>query len=412
MRIMISCGEASGDLYAGALAAELRRRAPDADIFGVGGQHLRNAGAELVEDFNGLTVTGLTEALRVLPRSYAVFRRLVGIARERRPQVFVAIDFPDFNFRLMAALRRLGIPIVYYVSPQLWAWRSGRMETMKRLVDRVLVIFPFEEALYQRAGIPVQFVGHPLVDLARASEPRSAFLRDRGLIPDAPTVALLPGSRPNELRRIAPPIVAALPRIRARVPDVQFVVACAPNLPDALFAPFLTVGGPAKAGPYGSGVRPDENGVAGAGGVVGAGFSRPVLVHDRTDDALAASDVVITASGTATVQAALHERPMVVVYRLSPLTYLLGKPFVKVDTYAMTNLVAGRRVVPELIQADFTPDRVAEETAAFLTDRERHARTREALRRVREKLGSPGASGRAAEAVLEVARSHGGATSA
>ena len=375
---MISCGEASGDLYAGALTAELRRRAPAAEIFGFGGERLKGAGADLVGDFNGLTVTGLTEALRVLPRSYAMLRRLVAAARARRPDVFVAIDFPDFNFRLMAAMRRLGIPVVYYVSPQLWAWRSGRMQTMKEIVDKVLVIFPFEEALYQRAGVPVQFVGHPLVDLANAEQPRSAFLRDRGLVPDAPTVALLPGSRPNELRRIAPGIVAALPLIQAQVPDVQFVVACAPNLPEALFAPFLI------------GSR-----------------ARIVLVHDRTDDALAASDVVITASGTATVQAALHERPMVVVYRLSPLTYTIGKPFVKVETYAMANLVAGHRIVPELIQSDFTPRRVADETVAFLTDRERHARTREALRRVREKLGAPGASGRAAEAVLEVARRSG-----
>lgn len=383
MRIMISCGEASGDLYAGALVTELRRREPSAEIFGFGGQRLRQAGAEVVGDFAGLTVTGLTEALRVLPRSYAMLRRLVALARERKPDVFVPIDFPDFNFRLMAAVKRLGIPVVYYVSPQLWAWRPARMQTMKALVDRVLVIFPFEEAVYAGAGVPAQFVGHPLVDLAHSEQPGSAFLRDRGLIPGAPTVALLPGSRPNELRRIAPLIVESLPRIAARLPDVQFLVACAPNLPDALFAPFLT-----------------------------ERRARVVLVHDRTDDALAASDAVITASGTATVQAALHERPMVVVYRLSPLTYWIGKPFVKVDTYAMPNLVAGRRVVPELIQSDFTPDRVAAETVLFLTDRERHARTREALRRVREKLGTPGASGRAAEAILEVARTRPGATSA
>ena len=374
MRIMISCGEASGDLYAGELAAELRRRVQGAEIFGFGGQHLESAGAELVGNFGGLTVTGLTEALWVLPRSYAMFRRLVTVARERRPDVFVAIDFPDFNFRLMAALRRLDIPIVYYVSPQLWAWRSGRMETMKRLVDRVLVIFPFEEDIYRRAGVPVEFVGHPLVDLARATVPRAALLRERGLLPDAPTVALLPGSRPNELRRMTSGIVAALPRIRAHVGDVQFVVACAPNLPDTLVAPFLT--------------------------------ERAVLVRDRTDDVLAASDVVITASGTATVQAALHERPMVVVYRLSPLTYWLGRPFVKVDTFAMANLVAGSRVVPELIQADFTPERVAEETVALLTDPDRRTRTSQALRGVREKLGAPGATSRAADAVLAVARSH------
>jgi lipid-A-disaccharide synthase len=387
MKIMVSCGEVSGDLYAGALATELRRRVPAVDVFGFGGERLQDAGGELIGDFEGLSVTGLTEALRVLPRSYWMLRRLVMAARERRPDVFVAIDFPDFNFRLLSALHGLGIPIVYYVSPQLWAWRAGRMGTMKQFVNKVLVIFPFEEAIYERAGVPVEFVGHPLVDIAQPTQPRSAFLRDRGLIPDAPTVALLPGSRPNELHRITPGIVAALPLIRRRVPDVQFVVACAPNLPDTMFVPFL---GPAKAGPHEAGV--------------GAGFSRPILVHDRTDDVLAASDAVVTASGTATVQAALHERPMTVVYKLSPLTYRLGKPFVNVDMYAMPNLVANRRIVPELIQEKFTPARVADETVSFLTDRERHARTREALRRVREALGGHGASGRAADAILDVAR--------
>jgi lipid-A-disaccharide synthase len=199
-------------------------------------------------------------------------------------------------------------------------------------------------------------------------QPRAALLREHGLDPAAPTVALLPGSRAHESRRIFPGMAASLPLIRARVPDVQFVVAAAPNLPDALFGP----------------------------------LNAP-LIREQTDDVLAASDVAITASGTATVQAALHERPMVVVYKLSPLTYRLGKPFVRVDTYAMANLVAGKRVVPELIQENFTAQRVAEETVRFLTDRELHARTRDELRRVREKLGEPGASGRAAEAVLAVA---------
>ncbi len=373
MRIMISCGEPSGDLYAGALVSEILSREPSADVFGFGGQRLAAAGTRLVGDFQGLSVTGLTEALRVLPRSYAMLRRLVAAARATRPDVFVAIDFPDFNFRLMAALHRLGIPIVYYISPQLWAWRAGRMRTMKRFVDRVLVIFPFEEALYRREGVPVEFVGHPLIDLVGVKAPRAALRREQGLVADAPTVALLPGSRPNELRRIVPDMAASLPLIRARVPDVQFIVAAAPNLQDELFAPLL-------------------------------GASGPILVRERTDDVLAASDVVITASGTATVQAALHERPMVVVYRLSPLTYRIGKPFVRVDTYAMANLVAGERIVPELIQDDFTPARVADETVRLLTDRELYTRTRDALRRVREKLGGPGASGRAADSVLAVAR--------
>jgi lipid-A-disaccharide synthase len=369
---MISCGEASGDLYAGALAAELRARAPAVDIFGFGGPRLAAAGGHLIGTFTGLTVTGLTEALRVIPRSYAMYRRLIAAARLRRPDVFVAIDFPDFNFRLMAALHRLGVPIVYYVSPQLWAWRPRRMETMKRFVGKVLVIFPFEAALYARAGIPVEFVGHPLVDLARPTQSRAAFLAEHRLAADMLTVALLPGSRPNEIERMAPGIVAALPLIRARVPRLQFVVARAPNLPDVLFAPFVR-----------------DAGIA--------------MVEGRTDDVLAASDVVITASGTATVQAALHERPMVVVYSLSPLTYRLGKRFLKVDTYAMPNLVAGRRIIPELIQEGFTPERVADETVALLVDADRYARVQRDLRGVHERLGAPGASGRAADAILEVA---------
>ena len=404
---MVSCGEPSGDLYAGALADALRRRAPDAEIFGFGSDRFHGAGGRLVGDFRGISVTGLTEVLRVLPRSYAMFRRLVGAARDTRPDVFVAIDFPDFNFRLMAALKRLGIPIVYYISPQLWAWRPGRMRTMKHLVDRVLVIFPFEEELYRREGVDVQFVGHPLVDLAKATTSRDAFLTEHGLDPGAPTIALLPGSRPNELHRIVPDLAAAVPLIAARIPNAQFVVAAAPNLADELFAPF----GPPEGGPHENNVVGAGNTRVGAGNTrvgagntrVGAGFSRPIIVRGRTDDVLAASDVVVTASGTATVQAALHERPMVVVYRLSDLTYRLGKPFVKVDTYAMANLVAGRRIVPELIQHDFTPERVAEETVSFLTDDKRYDATRQALREVRTRLGAPGASGRAADAILEVA---------
>jgi len=379
VRVMISCGEPSGDLYAGALAAEIRRREPDADIFGFGGPRLAAAGGRLIGNFEGISVTGLTEALRVLPRSFAMLRLLTAAARDECPDVFVAIDFPDFNFRLMAAVHRLGIPVVYYISPQLWAWRPGRMQTMKRYVERVLVIFPFEEELYRRADVPVDFVGHPLVDLIRVHAPRAALLREHGLEPDAPTVALLPGSRPNELRRIVPGIAASLPLIASKVPGVQFIVAAAPNLPDALFSPLMSVG---------------------------SGVSRTVpIVHQRTDDVLAASDVVITASGTATVQAALHERPMVVVYKLSPLTYRLGKPFVRVDTYAMANLVAGKRIVAELIQDEFTSERVADECVRLLTDEQLCQRTRDELRRVRERLGGGGASGRAAEAVLTVARS-------
>jgi lipid-A-disaccharide synthase len=379
--VMIACGEPSGDLYAGALARELQRVSPDVRIAGLGGEHLRGAGAELVGDYRGLSVTGLVEALRVLPRAWAMHRALVERARRDRPDALVVIDFPDFNVRLAASLHRLGIPIVYYVCPQVWAWRSGRLQVLKRLLDRALVIFPFEATIYRDAGIPVEFVGHPLLDVTPASAGRQALASEWGLDAAAPTVALLPGSRPNELRGILPTIAASVPLIAARVPGVQFVVARAPNLPDDLFAPLRGVRG-----------------------------SRIAEVAGRTDDVLSAADAVITASGTATVQTAIHERPMVIVYRLSPLTYGIGKRFVKVDTYGMANLVAGRRIVPELIQDAFTPGAVAAETARYFEEPEHAARTRAALADVRARLGERGASRRAAEQVLAVceARRRGG----
>ena len=210
-RLMISCGEPSGDLYAGALVAALRGREPDIDVFGLGGERLQAAGGRLIADFDGLSVTGLTEALRVLPRSWATMKALVEAARARKPDALVVIDYPDFNFRLMRAVKQLGVPVIYYVSPQLWAWRAGRIKTMKKVVDRVLPIFPFEEAIYRRESMDVRFVGHPLIDLARPTRSRDAFLRGLHLDPAAPVVALLPGSRPNELTRLAPVLIDAAP---------------------------------------------------------------------------------------------------------------------------------------------------------------------------------------------------------
>jgi lipid-A-disaccharide synthase len=370
--VMVSCGEASGDLYAGALARAIRVQAPGARILGFGGERLAAAGAELVGDYRGIAVTGLTEVLRVLPRTWRMYRQLVACARAERPDVFVAIDFPDFNFRLASAVHALGIPVVYYVSPQLWAWRPGRIHDIKAFADKVLPIFPFEVELYEREGVPVEFVGHPLIDLLEVSEPREAFLRGLDLDPARPMVALLPGSRPNEVRALLPVLVGAIAQVRTVRPDVTFVLARAPTLRDELFRAL------------------DGTGVA--------------VVEGRTDDVLAASEVVLTASGTATVQTALHERPMVILYKLSPLTYWLGRPFVKVDTFGMANLIAGRRVVPELIQDECTPDRVAAAALALLDNPERAAAVRRDLAEVRTRLGAPGASARAAAAVLDVAR--------
>ena len=371
---MISCGEASGDLYAGALVAALRAREPDLEVFGLGGEHLKAAGARLVGDFRGLSVTGLTEALRVLPRSWATYRRLVAAARATRPDALVLIDYPDFNFFLMAAVKKLGVPIVYYISPQLWAWRPGRIKAMKKHVDRVLPIFPFEEEIYRREGIDVRFVGHPLIDLVAPSQPREVFLRALNLDPTVPVVALLPGSRPNELTRLAPVLAAAAPLIAANR-GVQFIVARAPHLADALFECF---------------------------GLPGLTLR---IVEGRTDDVLAASDVVLTASGTATVQAALHGKPMAVLYKLSPTTYALGKPLARVDMYAMVNLIAGKRIVLELIQEACTPEAVAAEALRIVTDAPYRERMVGELVQVRRRLGNPGASGRAAEAILDVVHS-------
>lgn len=377
---MISCGEPSGDLYAGALANALLRADPTTIVTGFGGDRLRAAGASLIGNFSGLSVTGLIEVARVVPRTYATYRRLVDHATAVRPDVFVAIDFPDFNFVLARAVRKLGVPVVYYISPQLWAWRRGRMKTMRRIADRVLVIFPFEQAIYEAAGVPVQWVGHPLLDVAETPEPRDTFLAQVGLDAHRPVVALLPGSRRNEVRAILPDLARAAGIIRSRLPDVQFIVARAPHLSDDAFEPLALI----DAG--------------------GSTRQPAMVVEGRADDVLAAADIALVASGTVTVQAALHECPMVVVYRLSPLTYRLGKPFMHVDTYAMANLIAGRRVVPELIQDAFTPQAVADEALRVLTDPAYAARVRSDLRAVKEKLGQPGASARAAEAVLDVAR--------
>ena len=375
-RVMLSCGEPSGDLYAGALTREIRRLSPGAEVFGLGGRELSAAGGRLAADYAGLAATGLTEALSVLPHTWRTYRRLVQAARTERPDVFVAIDFPEVNFRLGTAVSRLGIPVVYYIGPQAWAWRSGRFRTMRGFVTRALVIFPFETPLYREAAIPVAFVGHPLLDLAPSGADRETFRRRHDLDPEAPVVAMLPGSRPNELRRILPDMVTAARHIRDRVPPVQFVVARAPGLPEPLFEPLAALrraGAPLR------------------------------VVESQTDAVLAAADVVLTASGTATIQTAIHERPMVVVYRLSPLTYWLARRFIKVSAFGMVNLVAERTIVPEYAQAAFTPAVVADEAVRFLSDEAHAARTRQALREVREKLGGPGASRRAAEHVLEVA---------
>jgi len=374
MRLLLSCGEASGDLYAGALTRALRELEPALAIAGLAGPRFAAAGGELIDDYRDIAVTGLTEALAKVPRSYAALRRLVRAARANRPDALIVIDAPDFNFRLAPRIKKLGVPVIYYISPQIWAWRRARLRAIRGFADRVLVIFPFEEAIYRDGGVPVEFVGHPLVDLLAPVAAREPFLTGLGLRPACPTIAVLPGSRPNEVMRILPDLVAAADRIRASVPGTQFVVARAPHLEDRLFA------------------------------VVSRASAPFAIVEADTDAVLASCDVALTASGTATVQTALHDKPMVIVYRLSPMTYRLGRRLVTVDAIGMVNLIAGTRIVPELVQETFTPDAVAREAVSMLTDRDRADRIREGLATVRARLGGPGASRRAAEAIVRLVR--------
>jgi lipid-A-disaccharide synthase len=375
LRLLLSCAEASGDLYAGALTRELRALEPGVQVSGLGGPHFQAAGGELLADYRGIAVTGLSEALVKIPHSLTALRRLLASASAKasRPDALVVIDSPDFNFRLAPRVRRLGVPVIYYVSPQIWAWRRGRLRSIRAFADRVLVIFPFEEAIYREGGVPVEFVGHPLVDLTSTTAPREPFLRARGLDPSTACMALLPGSRANEVTRILPVLAEAARQIRSAVPGAQFMVARAPSLGDELF----------------EAVR---------------GLEGTVVIEGDTDTVLASADVALTASGTATVQTALHNTPMVIVYRVSPFTYALGRRLVHVDAIGMVNLIAGEKIVPELVQDDFTPDAVAREAVSMLTDRDRTARIRDGLARVRARLGGPGASRRAAEAVLRVVR--------
>jgi lipid-A-disaccharide synthase len=368
--VLVSCGEPSGDLYAGDLVHHLRDLA-DVEVFGLGGDRLEAEGGRLIAHVRDLAVVGLLEVLRHIRRLRAVFRSVLEEVEREPPGVAVLVDYADFNLRLARELKRRGVPVVYYVSPQVWAWRRGRIRAIRQSVAHMVVIFPFEEPLYREGGVPVTFVGHPLVDLARPAEDGAAFLAALGLDPARPVVAVLPGSRPQEVGHNLPPIAGALRLLRAQRADVQLALAAAPSLDPGLF----------------------DRDLAGL----------PIVrVVGGTHALLGAASAGIVASGTATVEAALMDLPMVVVYRLSRLTYALGRPFVKVPHYAMANLIAGREIVKELIQNDFRPEAVAREVRALLEDRSLRDRVRAGLREVRARLGPPGASLRAAAIVARM----------
>jgi len=367
--ILLSAGEASSNMYAAQLAAALRKRT-GAHIFGMGGQRMADAGVELVADYHEVAVVGIAEVIHKIPTVIGVQNRLAREAMRRNAKLAILVDSPGTHLGVARRLKKAGIPVGYFIGPQIWAWRPGRVRVVRRLVQRMVVIFPFEEELYREAGVPVSFVGHPLVDLVRPTKTREQFAAEHGLDPARPTVALLPGSRRSEIHRNFPAILAACARLASgkdAIQGIQFVHAAAPGLGADYWRAFD---------------RPDL---------------RLLRVEGAAYDALNAADCAIVASGTATVEAALIGTPMVVVYRVAPATALVLRRMLRTPVIGMVNLIARRRVAPELVQDAFTPEAVEEEIRHLLASPAAREEARAALADVRAKLGPGGAIERAAD---------------
>lgn len=373
-RILIVTGEASGDLHGANLATAIQALRPDAKLFGVGGARMKAAGVELVHGIERLDVIGLLgfAQVRAVARTYRALSRLL----RREPfDVVVLIDNPGLNLRLSRVAARAGHRVVYYIAPQVWAWHPGRIRQIARTVRRMLVILPFEEGLFRSAGIPCDFVGHPLLDAMAPSYDRVELRKRFGLETDAPVIGLLPGSREKEVRSLLPVMLEAAQHLRHSYPGIGIVVAQASSIPNGCITTLAE----------------------------GSGLEVRVI-RDQPNEVMAVSDLLLVASGTATLQAAVIGTPMVIVYRLPWLTYWIARCLVTVDCIGLVNIVAGRRIVPELIQHEAIPERLYEEAARLLRDRAACDEMRAALRAVRQSLGEAGASRRAAELVLAECR--------
>jgi len=369
-QILISAGEASGDMYAARLATALRARA-DVQLFGMGGPRMREAGVELVADCSEVALVGIVEIAKKYPALRRVWKRILNEAERRKPRLAILTDFPGFHLRLARALKSQGVPSVYFVCPQFWAWRPWRANLVRRRFVRGLCIFPFEEEWYRSRGVKADFIGHPLVGNVAAKRTRVQFAADYQLDASKPIVAILPGSRSGEIAHHMPTLMQA-GRLIQKTHSVQFVLALAPGVNKSQIAPYLTPEVPM------------------------------IAVEDATYDALGAADLSIVSSGTATVEAALMDAPMIVVYRLAPLTASIARVLVRTPMFAMVNLIAGTRVVPELVQNDFTPERLAGEATRLLDSPEARTEIKRGLAEVREKLGPPGAVERAADLIASM----------
>jgi len=353
LKILISAGEASGEMYGAQLIEALHRRDSRIEFFGVGGERMRDAGCDTIVDAKDLSVVGITEILSRLPTIYRLYRRLLKEADKREPDLAIVIDSPAFNWRVARQMKMRGIPVVYYVAPQFWAWRQGRVRLLRDYIDKALVIFPFEEKFYRDRGVDATFIGHPLADLPQPAITRNEYATHFHLDPAKHWITLMPGSRRKEVILNLPTILEAVAHLG---PEYEFLLPLAPTLDRSLIERLILIG---------------------RNKITLVPESLPALRHSRAG---------IIASGTATVEAAMMHTPFVMVYRVSPLTYMLGKPRVKVPHFAMVNLIAGKQVVPELVQHDFTAQNVVSSLTDILADGPARDRMIEALSAVKQEL--------------------------
>lgn len=372
-RILIVTGEASGDLLASHLVQAMRAAEPALSISAMGGEKLRGAGAEIIFDISRHAVMGITEVIGHLGMLYGIFRKLTLILKRDRPDLLILVDYPDFNLRLARVAKKHRIPVLYYVSPQIWAWRTSRIRQIAASVSTMVVVFPFELPLYRDAGVDAHFVGHPLLDIVKVSRSREENRTRLGLMPGRTVIGLLPGSRLSEVKRILPPMLEAARRLSREHKDLQFIIPIAPGLHK----------------------RELESLTADAAVAV-------TLVDNSIYDVIDSSYLVIVASGTASLETALLAKPMVIVYRMSPVSYRIARLLVKVPHIGMANIIAGKTVVPELIQEQAGGEGIAAEAARLLTDTHYYGSVRAELELIKKKLGEPGASERAARIALSM----------
>ena len=376
-KVLIIAGEASGDLHGSHLVEEMLSLDPSLRFYGVGGEKMKKAGVTLVADIAEMAVVGITEVFFKIKNVYRVYRRLKNSLSTDSPSLIILIDYPDFNLLFARAAKKIDVPIVYYISPQIWAWRKRRLRLIARLIKKMIVIFPFEKKFYDDAHIDVDFVGHPLLDSVRPCWSREEAFQQFSLTPGVLTIGILPGSRMSEINRHLPPMLKALPLIAENLSPVQFIIPVAPGV---AMRDIINMVGPHRVT-----IRVVENNIY---------------------DVMQTADLLLVASGTATVEAAIMGTPMIVIYRVSLLTYFLGRLLIKVKHIGMVNIIAGKMVAPELIQRDLNPEKIASTVTGMVQDPSTLNKTRRELAAVREKIGNPGASARAARIINDILQSN------